>query len=180
VFDAVTMRLLAIIPLGAKPEFAAADSAGHIFVNIEDRNEIVEIDARTDRVLAHWPLAGCEEPSGLAFDGMRQRLFSVCANRVMAVTDSATGKAVARIAIGAKPDAAAYDPRTGTVFASNGDGTLSVIRQRDADHYDVSATVPTHAGARTMALDRANGRVYLPFADAHAFGVLVVGRSPEN
>lgn len=174
VFDAADMHLRTRIPVGGTPEFAVSDSAGHIFLNIEDKSEIVEIDENTDAVLAHWPLTSCDEPSGMAIDASHNRLFSVCSNKVMAVTDSVTGKPVARIAIGARPDAAAYDARTGTVFSSNGDGTLSVIRQRDADHYEVVATVQTQKGARTMAFDSKNGHVYLPVGDEHKFNVLVV------
>lgn len=174
VFDAANMHLLTRIPVGGRPEFAVGDGAGHVFLNLEDKSEIVEIDEHADRVLAHWPLPGCEEPSGLALDAARRRLFSVCSNHVMAVTDSTSGQAVARVAIGARPDAAAYDPGTGTVFSSNGEGTLSVVRQRDADHYDVAATVATRKGARTMALDSSNHHVYLPVGDDHRFNVLVV------
>lgn len=174
VFDATNMHFLARIPMGGGPEFAAGDGVGHIFVNLEDKSEIVEIDEHANRVLAHWPLAGCEGPSGLALDAAHRRLFSVCANRVMAVTDSTDGHAVARVAIGAHPDAAAFDPGTGTIFSSNGEGSLSIVHQRDADHYDVAATVATRKGARTLALDSSNHRVYLPVGDDHHFNMLVV------
>lgn len=173
VFDASTMRPLATIPVGGKPEFAAADGAGHVFVNVEDKGEIVSIDAHADRVLAHWQLKGCEEPTGLALDTAHRRLFSVCANRVMAVTDSASGKPVAQVAIGGHPDAAAYDASSATVFASNGEGSLSVVRQLDPDHYE-AATVPTLKGARTMAFDHDSKTVYLPTVENQAFTVLVV------
>lgn len=174
VLDAVTLEPLATIAVGGKPEFAVSDGAGRIFVNIEDKAEIVVIDARADKLVAHWPLAGCEDPTGLAFDKAHARLFSVCANKVMAVTDSGSGKAVARIAIGAHPDAAEYDPATATVYASNGDGTLSVVHQAGADHYDRAVSVPTMKGARTMALDHASKRVYLPAVADQVFNVLVV------
>jgi DNA-binding beta-propeller fold protein YncE len=144
-------------------------------VNIEDRNEIVAIDAATDRVLAHWPLAGCEEPSGLALDTAHARLFSVCANRAMMVTDSASGKVVTRIAIGDHPDAAHYDAGSATVFSSNGAGTLSVVRQLDADHYAAAVEVPTLKGARTMAFDPANHKAFLPTAVDKTFTMVVVG-----
>lgn len=175
VFDAASGKALATIPVGGKPEFAVTDGK-HVYVNIEDKSEIVAIDAGTDRVLAHWPLAGCDEPSGLAFDTAHARLFSVCANRTMMVTDSASGKAVARVAIGEHPDAAYYDAGSATVFSSNGEGTLSVVRQLDADHYAAPVTVPTLKGARTMAFDAAGRRVFLPtVADKH-FTMLVVGQ----
>lgn len=174
VFDAVSGRPLATIAVGGKPEFAATDGK-RIYLNVEDKAEIVAIDASTDRVLAHWPLAGCEEPSGLALDTAHRRLFSVCANRTMMVTDSASGKVVARIAIGDHPDAAYYDPASATVFSSNGAGTLSVVRQIDADHYAPATEVPTMKGARTMAFDAASRRAFLPTVEDKHFIMLVVG-----
>jgi YVTN family beta-propeller protein len=173
VFDAATGKPLATIPVGGKPEFAAFDGAGRVFVNIEDKAGIAVIDAHRDRLLAHWPLGGCEEPTGLAIDTAHARLFSVCANKVMAVTDSASGKAVARVAIGAHPDGAAYDRSSATVFASNGDGTLSVVHQLDADRYAPAVAVATAKGARTLALDPATKRVFLPAVVGQVFMVLV-------
>jgi YVTN family beta-propeller protein len=174
VFDATTGKALATIPVGGTPEFAATDGK-HVYVNIEDKGEIVAIDAASDRVLAHWPLAGCEEPSGLALDTANARLFSVCGNRTMMITDSASGRAVARVAIGDHPDAAYYDAGTATVFSSNGAGTLSVVHQIDANHYAQPAEVPTVKGARTMAFDPASRRVFLPTVVDKQFTVLVVG-----
>lgn len=174
VFDAVTGKPLATIPVGGKPEFAATDGK-RVYVNIEDKAEIVAIDAANDRVLAHWPLAGCEEPSGLALDAARARLFSVCGNRTMAVTDSASGRAVARVAIGGHPDAAFYDAASATVFSSNGEGTLSVVRQLDADHYSPALEVPTAKGARTMAFDPASRHAFLPTVVDKQFTMVVVG-----
>ena len=174
VFDAATGKPLATIAVGGTPEFAVGDGK-RVYLNLEDKGELVAIDAAADRVLARWPLAGCEAPSGLALDAAHGRLFSVCANRTMAVTDSATGKQVARVAIGGHPDAAFYDPASATVFASNGEGTLSVVRQLDADHYAAADAVPTLKGARTMAYDPASRRVFLPTAVDHRFTVVVVG-----
>jgi YVTN family beta-propeller protein len=174
VFDAATGKALATIAVGGTPEFAVSDGK-RVYLNIEDKGELVAIDAAADRVLARWPLAGCEAPSGLALDAAHGRLFSVCSNRTMAVTDSATGKQVARVAIGGHPDAAFYDPASATVFSSNGEGTLSVVRQLDADHYAAADTVPTLKGARTMAFDPASRRVFLPTAVDKRFTVVVVG-----
>nr|WP_308789188.1 hypothetical protein [Telluria antibiotica] len=174
VFDAASGKQVATIPVGGKPEFAATDGK-RVYVNIEDKDEIVAIDAATDRVLSHWPLAGCDEPSGLALDTAHARLFSVCGNRAMMVTDSASGKVVARIAIGDHPDAAHYDAGTATVFSSNGAGTLSVVRQLDADHYAPAVEVPTVKGARTMAFDPASRRVFLPAVVDKTFTMVVVG-----
>lgn len=175
VFDAATGKPLATIAVGGKPEFASTDGK-RVYVNIEDKNEIVAIDAGTDRVLAHWPLAGCEEPSGLALDTAHARLFSVCGNRKMVVLDAASGKVVAGVAIGEHPDAAYYDAGTATVFSSNGAGTLSVVHQIDADHYAQPVEVPTVKGARTMAFDPAARRVFLPTVVDKQFTILVLGQ----
>jgi DNA-binding beta-propeller fold protein YncE len=143
-------------------------------MNVEDKGEIAVIDGRTDKLVARWPLKNCEEPSGLALDEAHSRLFSVCSNKVMAVTDSATGRQIAQVAIGGHPDAAVYDAASGTVISSNGEGNLSVVHQRDADHYDAAVTVATARGARTLALDPASHRLFLPALAGENFTVLVV------
>ncbi|HEV7489356.1 MAG TPA: YncE family protein, partial [Rhodanobacteraceae bacterium] len=123
------------------------------------------IDASSRRVIATWKLDGCESPSGLALDAARHRLFSVCSNEHMVVTDSESGKHIATVPIGKGPDGAAYDPDQRLVYSPNGrDGTLSIIRQIDADHYEVAATVPTQPSARTMALDVKSHTLYLSAA----------------
>lgn len=163
--DAKSGRVVATVPLGGKPEFAAVDGHGHIFVNDEDHATVIAIDAKTHRVLATWKLDDCESPSGLAFDAAHHRLFSACSNEHMAVTDSQSGRHVATVPIGKGPDGAAYDPAKRVVYSPNGrDGTLSVIRQVDADHYEVAATIPTQPSARTMTLDTVTHALYLPAA----------------
>jgi DNA-binding beta-propeller fold protein YncE len=122
---------------------------------------MVVIDSRKLTVQSTWPLPGCNSPSGLAIDRVHHRLFSVCDGNIMAVTNGDTGAQVAQVPIGKGPDAAAYDEKRGLVFSSNGEGTLTVIKQESADRYSVLDTVKTQAGARTMALDPSNGRVYL-------------------
>jgi YVTN family beta-propeller protein len=162
VLDATTLNVVATIALPDKPEFAVVDGAGHVFVNIESaQGQMVVIDARTLAVTATWPLPGCARPSGLALDRTHQRLFSVCDAKIMAVTDASSGRHVTDIPIGEHPDAAAFDPGLGLVFSSNGDGTLTVIQQLDADHYRIAATLPTQKSARTLALDPRSHRVYL-------------------
>ncbi len=173
VLDPVTLKQTATIAVGGKPEFAASDVAGKIFVNIEDTAEIAVIDARSDKVLARWPLKGCTEPTGLALDSAHGRLFTVCQNKLMIVTDSKTGRRVAEVAIGEHADAAAFDAASSTVYASNGDGTLSVVHQLDADHYGAPFQLATLKGARTMALDHATRRVYLPTVVNQVFTVVV-------
>lgn len=174
VFDAASMKPLAIIKVGGKPEFAVADGAGRVYFNDEDGAQIGVIDVATDKLVAQWKLAGCEEPSGLAFDTAHRRLFSVCQNGVMAVTDANSGAHVASLPIGGHPDAAVYDAGSASVFSSNGEGTLSVIRQLDADHYAAAQEVATVKGARTMAMDHASGKVYLPALVGGSFTVLVM------
>lgn len=191
VIDPASHAVIATVALPGKPEFAQADGAGHVYVNIEDRSELVELDSLHDRVLHTWSLSPCESPSGLALDNAHHRLFSVCDNETLAVTDARSGKGVAHVPIGDGPDAVAFDPSTATIYSSNGEsGTLTVVHQDDPDHYSVTATVPTQISARTEALDPTTHRLYLsaatpgPETDARgrhtmlpgSFTLLVVGR----
>ena len=166
VLDASSLAVVATIPVPDKPEFAAQDGRGQIFVNIEsDPGQMVVIDSKKLSVKSTWPLPGCNSPSGLAIDGAHRRLFSVCDGKVMAVTDAVSGKQVALVPIGEHPDAAAYDKKRGIAYSSNGEGTLSAVHQDSADRYTVVQTLQTQRGARTMALDEATGKVYLVTAD---------------
>jgi YVTN family beta-propeller protein len=149
------------IPLGGKPEFAVADGRGHVFVNIEDKSELVEFSAGDLKELYRWPLAPCEEPSGLAIDTANRRLFSVCHNKLMAVVDADSGKVVATVPIGMGPDAARFDPALHLAFSSNGEGNLTVVREEGKDKYAVAQTVATERGARTMTLDPKTHTIYL-------------------
>lgn len=163
--DVGKMQLLGQIALGGKPEFAVSDGHGLVFVNIEDKAEIVVLNLAEQRVQARWPLARCEEPTGLAYDAGHQRLFSVCQNQTMVVLDAISGKAVERVMIGAHPDAVIYDAERALLLSSNGGqgGSLSVVRQLDADHYR-SSQMTTRPGAKTMAFNPADKKVYLPYA----------------
>ncbi|HST28918.1 MAG TPA: YncE family protein [Rudaea sp.] len=161
VVDPAAGKLVTKIALSGKPEFAASDGAGNVYVNIEDTAQLARIDSATNKVTAVWKLADCEEPSGLALDVAHHRLFSVCQNKHMAVTDAQSGKAVASVAIGEGPDAAGFDATRGLVYSSNGhDGTLTVVHEVDPDHYNVIATVPTQKSARTLALDTDGNRIF--------------------
>jgi YVTN family beta-propeller protein len=166
VLDAGTLQVVATIPLPGPPEYMATDSAGNVYVNIDTApGRMVLIDDKSLTVKAKWPLKECANPTGLAFDVANHRLFSVCANQVMAVTDSVSGKAIARVVIGRGPDSAVFDPELGLVFSSNGiDGTLTVIRQDSPDEYRVTATVTTQISARTMTLDPVTHKIYLAAA----------------
>ena len=158
--DAATGAVVGTIALGGKPEFAVAQGDGRVFVNIEDRSEIVAFDALTLAVQARWPLAPCEEPTGLAIDRAHGRLFAGCSNALMAVVDTKSGHVVATPPIGKGVDGTAFDPASQLAFASNGEGTLTVVHEDAPDRYRVVATVPTQRGARTLALDERTHRIY--------------------
>jgi DNA-binding beta-propeller fold protein YncE len=159
IIDASRSAVVATTALPGKPEFPVTDDNGTVFVNIEDKNEIVRLDAKSHQINATWPLAGCDSPSGLAFDKTGARLFSVCDGKKMAITDSRTGKSLATPPIGDGPDAAAYDAGRKLAFSSNGEGSLTVI-DAGKPGYAVVQTLPTMKGARTMALDAATGKIY--------------------
>lgn len=159
VIDVAKLAAVGTIAMPGKPEFPTTDDAGTIFVNIEDKDAIVRLDARSKKITATWPLAGCESPSGMAIDKTGGRLFSVCDGKKMAVTDMHSGKSLATPTIGDGPDAAGYDPGTKLAFASNGDGTLSVV-DAGKPGYPVVQTLHTMSGARTMALDPTAEKIY--------------------
>jgi len=166
VIDAKSGKPVATIALSGKPEFGVSDGKGRVYANIEDTGELVAIDAKAATVVATWKLDGCEEPSGLALDAAHMRLFSVCGNQRMVVTDAKSGHQVATVAIGDGPDAVTFDAQKHLVFSSNGaDGSLSVVRQVSADRYEVAATVPTQRSARTLAFDPRSHRVFLAAAE---------------
>lgn len=162
--DAKTGEPLTSFPVGGRPEFCAADGNGKIFVNLEDKSSIVEIDAAKPAVLRTSSLAPCDSPSGLALDSKDGVLFSVCDNKMMAVTDIKNLKVVATPAIGMGPDAAAYDPGTGLAFSSNGEGNLSIVKN-NGGKWETVDTVQTVRGARTMTVDPRTHRVYLLAAE---------------
>jgi DNA-binding beta-propeller fold protein YncE len=158
-------KVVGSLALGGKPEFAAADGKGSIYVNIEDKNELVQFDAQKLTETHRWPLAPCKSPSGLAMDVKNRRLFSVCDEQVMAVTDADSGKVVATPAICDGPDAAAFDPSTGYVFASCGDGNLAIVHEDSPDKFTVVEQVTTKRSARTMGLDLKTHNIFLPSAE---------------
>jgi DNA-binding beta-propeller fold protein YncE len=153
------------INLGGKPEFAVADGEGHIYNNLEDKSLVLQIDSRTREILNRWPLQPCESPSGMAIDTQHRRLFIGCHNRLMAIMDADTGKVVATVPIGEGVDANSFDPSAQLAFASNGDGTLTVVHEDSPDKYTVVKDVATRKSARTMALDPKTHNIFLPAAD---------------
>jgi YVTN family beta-propeller protein len=188
VIDAKTGKVAATIPLPGKPEFAIADGKGHVYTNLEDTNEIVEIDAAKATVTKKFSLSPCDGPSGMAYDAKNRRLFSVCSNRIMAISDPDAGKVVATPAIGAGSDGVAFDPAPGYAMSSNGDGTMTIVAQAGGK-WDVLENIATERGARTIAVDEQTHKVYLPTAKTapstgggrasflpNTFKVLVVGK----
>lgn len=158
--EAKTGKIVGTVPLGGSPEFAVADGRGRIYVNLEDRSAITSFDTRTLATGATWPLAPGESPSGLAMDRVHRRLFSGCANRLLAVVDANDGRVLGTVPIGARVDANVFDPKTQRVFSSNGDGTLTVA-DASSSTVTVIGTVPTELGARTMAFDPQTQRLFL-------------------
>ncbi|HEY7119304.1 MAG TPA: YncE family protein [Tepidisphaeraceae bacterium] len=171
----------ASISVGGALEYAVSDGAGHVFVNVEDKDELAEIDTRANRVLAHWSLAPGAGPTGLAIDVEHHRLFAGCGNRKMIVLDAGTGKVLAAVDIGAGVDGVAYDPVLGVTMSANGrDGTLSVVRETSPGTFQTVATPQTLKGARTITTDPKTHRAILPCTvpDANGgqtFGIAVVG-----
>jgi DNA-binding beta-propeller fold protein YncE len=159
--DAASGKVLGTIKLDGKPEFAASDAKGEIFVNIEDKSELVAIDPNKLEVKAKWPLAPCTEPSGLSIDRKNRRLFVGCDNKMMAVVDADSGKVLATPAIGDGVDATAFDPGTGLAFASCGEGELTVVKEESPDKFSVAENVKTEQGARTLALDTKTHNVFV-------------------
>src|SRR5260221_401912 len=159
--DAATGKIVGKIPLGGKPEFGVSTGAGEIFVNIEDKSELVAFDPAELKVKSRWPLAPCQEPSGLAMDIKNRRLFSGCDNKTMAVVNADTGKVITTLPIGEGVDANGFDPETQLAFASCGDGTLTAVHENSPDKFSVVQTVTTAPRARTMTLDPKTHKIYL-------------------
>jgi YVTN family beta-propeller protein len=168
VIDAADAKVVGTIDLRGQPEFAAADGAGHVFVNLEDKGEVLKLDARGLKVLDRWPIAPAKTPVSMAIDARNHRLFVGCRSKVLLVLDTDGGKVVATLPIGDRVDAGAYDPETKLVFCSCGDGTVAVVRQETPDQYATMETVKTRIGSKTMALDPKTRRLFIPAAEYKA------------
>lgn len=174
--DPATNEVIKTFPVGEKPEACVVDDAGKIYLNLEDSSEIVEIDATKPAATRHASLSPCEGPTGIGIDVKNKKLFSACANKMMAVTDIATLKVVATPAIGSGPDGAGFDSGLGLAFSSNGgDGTMSIVKAVNGK-YETVDSVPTERGARTMAVDSKNHRVYMLAAEYGAAPEAVPGQ----
>src|ERR1700676_4575147 len=161
VIDPRAGALITNIPLGGKPEYGASAGDGKVYANLTDTSEVVEIDAKTATVARRWSTSPCKQPVAMAIDTAHHPLFSGCRSGVMAVSDYQAGKVVATAPIGTGVDGAGFDAASGNVFASNADGTLSVIHQDTPDQYRVVDTVQTPSGSRNMGLDPTNHRVFI-------------------
>src|SRR5271169_1458201 len=174
--DAATGKVAGTIDLKGGPEFAAADGQGFVYNNLEDENLVLKINANKLTVDQRWPTAPCSSPSSMAIDRANHRLFLGCRSKVMAVMNADTGQVITTLPIGDHVDATAFDPETKLIFNSNGEGTITVIRQDGPDKYSVVETVKTLPKAKTMALDPKTHRLFLFTAESGQFEVLVVGR----
>ncbi len=168
-------KIVGTVDLGGGPEFAVADGTGYVYDNVEDANLVLKINSRTLKVEQRWPTAPCASPSSIAMDRANRRLFIGCRSKVMAVMNADTGKVIATLPIGDHVDATAFDPASRLVFNSNGEGTITVIRQDSPDKYSIVENVKTLPKAKTMALDPKTHRLFLSTAEAGQFEVLVVG-----
>ena len=190
--DPVSNKLVDSIDVGGKPETAVSNGMGKLFVNIEDKNEIIEVDLKRMVVESHWPIGPGEEPTGLVIDKNTNRLFAGCGNKFLVAVSAVTGKVVASMPIGDGCDGVAFDNDTKNIYTSNGEGTMSVFNEKSADKIETVATVTTKRGARTIAVDEQTHLIYLPTADlekpdpntpgarprmiAGTFQVLVIGK----
>jgi YVTN family beta-propeller protein len=165
VIDAATGAVKKTIPLGGSPEFAASDENGHVYINLEDKGQVVDIDMKKFKVLHHWSLEGGEGPTGLAIDGKTHRLFSGCANKMMVILDAKSGNVLDKLPIGQGVDAVVFDPKKNLALSSNRDGTLTVVREVSPDKFEVVENVTTQPGARTEALDMKTHDIYLITSD---------------
>ncbi len=165
VVDSAEGKVVGAFDLGGKQELAGTDGQGNVFVNLVQKNVVLQIDAHKMTAGQTWPVAPCEGPRTMAVDHKNGRLFIGCANRRMVILDSSNGRAIGSLPIGPGPDDSAYDPETRLIYISNGDGTVSVIQQESPDKYSLLETVRTAPGARNMALDPKTKRIYLPLSD---------------
>ncbi len=175
IIDPVQEKLVDSVDLGGKPETAVSDGSGRLYVNIEDKNEIVEVDMKSLKVLNRWSIAPAEGPTGLAFDSKTKRLFAGC-DKLLVVMDATSGKVIDKLPIGDGCDGVVFDPATKNVFTSNGEGTITVIHEDDANKFTVVENIPTKRSARTIALDKATHKLYLPTAEFEPQDPSVKGR----
>jgi len=183
IIDAAGGKVAGTIDLGGAPEFAAGDGKGKVYINLEDKSEVVRIDPLALKLEARWPLKPCQTPTGMAMDTATRRLFIGCRNKLMALVDADTGKVIVTLPIGAGVDAAAFDAATKLAYFSNGDGTVDIFHEDSPDHLSVAGKLQTEPGAKTMALDPKTRNIFLSVAEREekkvkpdTFHVLIYGR----
>ena len=169
-------RVIGTLDLGGGPEFTVADGNANVYVNLEDKSELLRIDARRLEVKDRWQVAPCKAPSSLAMDAQNRRLFLGCRSKVMAVLDADNGKVVATYPIGEKVDASAFDPVAKVVFNSTGDGNVFAFHQDSADKYTALEVIPTIQGSKTMTLDRKTQRLFVPVREKDSLSLWVLQR----
>lgn len=172
--NAADNAVLGTVALGGGPEFTIADGTGNVFVNLEDKSELLRIDARSLEVKNRWPVAPCQAPSSMAFDATNGRLFLGCRSRVMAVVNSDTGKVVASYPIGDKADASVFDASSKTAFTSTGDGHIYGFHQESADSYTALPVIDTAAGSKTMTMDQKTRALFVPVREKDSISVWVL------
>ena len=165
VIDAATNAVLGTIALDGKPEFAAADGKGKVYINLEDKGMVSVINSSAMTVEKTWSLAPGEEPSGIAIDKETRRLFIACSNKLMVIVDADNGSIVTTVPIGDRVDGADFDPGMKRAFSPNGEGTLTVIKETDKNTFSVVQTAETQKGARTIAVDTKTHHIFLPTAE---------------
>ena len=176
VLDAVSNEIVATIALSSNPEFAVTNGKGLIYVNLESASNIAVLNVLTYKVEKVWSIAPGEEPSGLAFDNQTQRLFSVCANKLMMVVDARTGKIIAKLPTGSGTDGVAFDPAMKCAYSSNGEGTMTVVKETTDGKCSVLENVLTQKGARTITVNKLTHHIYLPTAN---FEAAAAGQRPK-
>jgi DNA-binding beta-propeller fold protein YncE len=167
-------KVVGTVELGGGPEFTIADGKGNIFVNLEDKSELLRIDSKSLQVKDRWPVAPCEAPSSMAFDATNSRLFVGCRSRVMAVVDSNTGKVVASFRIGDKADASVFDASGKIAFTSTGDGHIYGFHQDSADSYTPLPIINTAAGSKTMTMDQKTRMLFVPVREKDSIALWVL------
>ena len=165
VIDAATNKIVATIPLDGKPEFSVSDGRGKVYVNLEDKSSIAVINPTTCKVEHVWPIAPGEEPTGLALDNVTHRLLSVCGNKLMVITDAGSGKVISTLPIGEKSDGTAFDPGVKRAYSSNGDKTMTIVKEGTDGKFSVMNNFPTQEGARTITINKMTHHTYLSAAD---------------
>jgi YVTN family beta-propeller protein len=174
VINASDNKVLGTVPLGGGPEATVADGKGNVFVNLEDKSELLRIDAHTLQVKDRWPVIPCQAPSSMAFDESNVRLFLGCRNRTLAIVDGHTGKVVASYPIGEKVDASAFDPATRIIYSSTGDGHVYRFHQDSPDSYSAMELISTAPGSKTMNIDRKTQRLFVPAREGTKISLWVI------